>query len=960
MTSSRWQNVKEIAAQAVKLEPSERARFLDKACSDAETRDEVESLLDFETDGFLETPLLGGFDEPGETDSPKMTLGPGSRLGSYEILTPLGVGGMGEVYRARDDTLGREVAIKILPEEFSRVEERLERFEREARVLASLNHPGIATLHGLEKHDGLHYLVMELVAGETLEAKIDNGAIPFDEALPLLHQMAEALEVAHDKGVIHRDLKPANVMVTAEGHVKILDFGLAKDLLGPTTASADSHSPTLQKDGTREGVILGTAGYMSPEQARGKPVDKRADVWAFACVSYEVLTGRPAFPGEVFTDILASVLHSEPDWNALPKSAPTKVRELLQRCLRKDPHRRMRDVGDARLELEEVTSASAEISTAAPSKRTNLNVAAIVALTAIVTAFTVWGVLRRDVVSPGNVTRAVIPFSPDEELALRVTSAVALSPDGRCIAYAVTRAGASELFMRMLNEPDSKLVARADRSRDVAWMPFFSPDSQWLGFLEQGLLKKVAVSGGAPVTIATIGEAHGASWGPGATIVFAPESTHGLSRVSAEGGTIEVLTLPNREQREKAHRLPEVLPSGNAVVFTRASADIVSWEDADIAVMSLETGDYQIVVEGGTNARYSETGHLVYARSGSVYAVPFDVRALQVTGPPVRVLDGVAMWTSSGNAEFSLSRSGTLVYAPGDARAEAHRVVRVDRSGHSETLIDAERPFSEVRSSPNGKMLALEMGGANHGLWVYDIARTTMTRLALGFDNGAAVWTPDGERVTFASNRSGRTNLYWQSADGSESAERLTTSEYAQTPGCWSPNGTTLVFEEYHPETGWDLWSLSNDRDRAPRPILQTPASERRAAFSADGRFLAYESDASGRVEVYIGMFPSLDAKRRVSSNGGRFPVWSVDGSELFYRNGDEVLVVNVETSGKLAVSAPKLLYEKRFVSGALQLLPDGESFVGLDDADATTDHGPKQLNLVLNWSRELQELMTP
>ena len=386
----------------------------------------------------------------------------------------------------------------------------------------------------------------------------------------------------------------------------------------------------------------------------------------------------------------------------------------------------MRDVGDARIALEEASSEPAELQTAALSeqaqRRSARTLVLTVALTAIVTALTIWGVLRRDTTAPGDVTRAVIPFSADETLAFRVTSAVAISPDGRHVAYAVRRREIDELHLRALEDPESKLIARREgesRGGDVAWMPFFSPDGQWLGFLEEGQLKKVAVSGGAPVTIATIGAAQGASWGSDGTIVFAQESSLGLSRVSAEGGALEILTLPSHERREKAHRLPEILPGGSGLVFTLASADIVSWEDADIAVMSLETGEYHVVVEGGTNARYSETGHLVYARVGSLFAVPFDLHALQVRGPPVQVLDGVSMWTSTGNAEFSLSQSGTLVYGPGGSRGEAHSVVRVDRSGRSESLIEAKNAFFDARPSPDGRLLALEMGGANR--WFVDL-----------------------------------------------------------------------------------------------------------------------------------------------------------------------------------------------------------------------------------------------
>lgn len=808
-----------------------------------------------------------------------MDLDAGTRLGSYEIVAFIGAGAMGTVYRALDTKLGREVAIKILPEEFSHDPDRAARFEREARLLASLNHPHIATLHGLEEFNGRKFLVMELVEGETLGEQIARGALPIAELLPLFRQITEALEAAHEKGVVHRDLKPPNIKITPEGNIKVLDFGLAKAFRSEAAAtdSGLSESPTMTR-GTATGVILGTAPYMSPEQAKGKAVDRRTDIWAFGCCLYEALTGKAAFLADSVTSTLAKILERDPDWDALPRETPSAVRRLLRRCLQKDRERRLRDIGDARFDLEEVEETTPTASSR-PDRRMKPLVA-IALLTALALGVAIGSLWRSDTRGPLRVTRTLIPLGPGEALAVDGDIPLAITPDGRHIAYSATRDQTSTLNLRPLDRLEATAILSSD---DVANDLFFSDDGRWLGFRDSGETWKVPVSGGAPVSVVTAG-IRGASWDESG-IVFPSNVNGGLSWVAANGGDVSVLTSPDPDHREKGHRFPEILPGGEAVLFTLGSADIASWDDASIAVLSLATGEYRVVLEGGTHARYSPSGHLVYARTHTLFAAPFDLDALEVTGPPVPVLQGVMTIPQSGVAFFALTRYGSLLYAPGGTWGDDSRVVLVDREGRSEPLIETPGNYHTPRLSPDGSSLALTLGGANDSIWIYDIARATLTRSIYGYDNTGPAWTPEGDRLAFMSTRSGAFNLFRQHADGSGEAERLTTNEGNQTTGSWSRDGKTLVFVEQHPETGLDVWSLSMDGGEAPKRLLYEPFDEHHPTLAPDGRWLAYVSNESGQNEVYLRSFPGMAGKRQVSIEGGRFPLWSPNGRELFYRD---------------------------------------------------------------------------
>src|SRR6202166_4406438 len=630
-----------------------------------------------------------------------MALASGTRLGSYEVVGPIGAGGMGEVYQAHDTKLGRDVAIKVLPEAFAHDAERLGRFQGEAKMQGQLNHANIATIHGLEHSDGTHYLVMELVPGDTLQERVKrDGAVPVEEALTIAKQIAEALEAAHEKSIIHRDLKPANVKVTPEGKVKVLDFGLAKAFGGDAANDDPSNSPTLSAAATMQGVILGTAAYMSPEQARGKVCDKRTDIWAFGCVLYELLTGKQAFHAESTTEILAAVLKEEPDWQALPASTPVKIRELLGRCLQKDLRRRLHDAADARIEIEEALTTPATAEPAATVKGIRalgrrelvLSIGALLLVAAIASLAT-W--ILRPSSSPLSkpVSRLTITLPPGQQLAgLELGSTVALSPDGTQVAYVARQGGTQQLYLRALDS----LEARPMSDTEGAINPFFSPDSQSLGFFASGKLKKISVSGGAALTLANAAYPGGASWGSQGIIAFSPTTGSVLQQVADSGGTPQPLT--HLEKGTMNHRWPEFLPGGKAVLFTDATG-----ATNQIAVQPVGTGERRNLVPGGMNPRYALSGHLVYAQGGSLMAMSFDPQRLEVTGTAVPVVEGVLQSTFTGGAQYSFSATGSLVYVSGAAQLAQLRLVWVSRNGEEQPLAAPAHSYLAPRLSPDGR-----------------------------------------------------------------------------------------------------------------------------------------------------------------------------------------------------------------------------------------------------------------
>ena len=889
----------------------------------------------------------------------------GGRLGPYEILAAIGAGGMGEVYQAHDTKLGRDVAIKVLPEAFAHDPERLSRFQREAKMLAALNHPNIATIHGLEQSSGTSYLVMELVPGETLAEHIKrDGAMPVEEALAISKQIAEALEAAHEKGIIHRDLKPANVKVTPEGKVKVLDFGLAKAFAGDGATEDPSNSPTLSMAATMHGVVLGTAAYMSPEQARGKAVDKRTDIWAFGCVLYELLCGRPAFEGEDVTEILAAVVKTNPDWQALPAATPVKIRDLLRRCLQKDKTLRLRDAGDARIEIYEAQIAPATLQPTSTtqiwpgviSRRTVVGVV-VVLVAALVGGFAVWNLKPAPAVAR-PVTRTVITLPPGQQLAsLDNGPAIALSPDSTHLAYAAIQGGTQQLYLRAMDS----LEARPVPGTEGGFSPFFSPDSQWLGFFQLGKLKKVSLNGGTAVNLGNAAPTstgpRGASWGSQGTIAFVPHTLSVIEQIQDTGGTPYPVT--RFDNGESSHRWPDFLPGGKALLFVGGAAGSIG-DNAQIAVQSGVTGERRNLVPEATQPRYASSGHLVYAQGGTLMAAPFDVQRLAITGAAVPVVDGVLQSTLSGAAEYGISATGSLVYVSGGLRASQSRLVWVNRNGAEQPLAAPAHAYNCPRISPDGRRVAVAITEKETQIWLYDLPRDTLTRFTFeGNANNYPSWTPDGKRIAFRSSKDGPGNLFWQLADGSGGLERLTTSEYLHSPYSWTPDGQLLAFLEINPTTGYDLWVLRMS-DRKAEPFLRTTFNESVPQFSPDGHWLAYVLDESGRFEVYVQPYPGPGGKWQISTEGGTEPVWNRNGRELFYRSGDKMMAVDITTQPGFAMGKPRMLFHGPYLPSPVtfpnyDVSSDGQRFLMLK-ASEQPEGAPTQMNVVLNWFEELKQ----
>jgi serine/threonine-protein kinase len=789
--------------------------------------------------------------------------------------------------------------------------------------------------------------------------------MPPEEALPVAKQIAEGLEFAHERGIIHRDLKPANVKVRPDGTVKILDFGLAKALEETPAAANINNSPTISAAATREGVILGTAAYMSPEQARGRVVDRRCDIWSFGALLFEMLSGRQAFAGEDVSHTLAAVIMKEPDWEALPVTALPSVQRLVRRCLNKDPRQRLRDIGDARIVIEEMLAGGTGVPPVAvhgqdahASWRRALPWMLAAISTLILLGLIIGNALRAPRLPTRPSARLVVTLPPADRLAVGSTPAIALSPDGSRLVYVANHAGGStQLYLRKIDRFEATPIPGTDGAES----PFFSPDGQSVGFFAERKLKRVSLSGGAPLTICNAAFDYGASWGPDGTIIFATSFSSGLFRVPAAGGTPKSLTVPDRKKGEIWHHWPEILPGSKAALFTIWTGG--TSDKARIGLLSLETGEQRVLMEGGTYARYVPSGHLVYARrAGEVLAVPFDLKRLEVTGPPVSILKGVSMqFPLSGEADFSIAADGSLVYVPGGSRFGEGTLIWVDRQGAVQSLPAPARAYLSPRLSPDGQQVAFSLLGTNPGLWLYDFSRGTLTLLTGLTGWTPPVWTPDGKQVTFSNAVSGAMNLFWMAADGSGPVERLTTSENPQLPGSWSPDGYVLAFSEADPTTGFDIWVVALQRDHKPRPFSQTPTNESSPMFSPDGHWLAYESDESGRGEVYVRPFPGSGGKTQISTEGGTEPVWARNGRELFYLNGDKMMATAVETKAAFAAAKPKLLFEGHPETGTVafeqgyDVSPDGQRFLMIKASEQ--ESAPAQINVVLNWSDELRRL---
>src|SRR5579862_4228572 len=861
-----------------------------------------------------------------------MALASGTRLGSYEVLSQIGAGGMGEVYQAHDTKLGRDVAIKVLPEAFPHDPERLARFQREAKMLAALNHPNIATIHGLEQSGNTNYLVMELVPGDTLADLVKrDGAVPIEEALATAKQIAEALEGAHEKGIIHRDLKPANVKLTPEGKVKVLDFGLAKAFAGDTSTEDMSNSPTLSRAATMQGVILGTAAYMSPEQARGRAVDKRTDIWAFGCVLYELVTGKQAFHGEDVTDILAAVVRAEPDWTALPANISPSIRVLLQRCLRKDKRQRTPDAATIRIEIEDAIAApkdsGAMQATPASTSKQLLAVGGVAAALAVLLVAASWGWWRATRPVEHPLVRLDVDLGPDVSLGSIAGVDEIISPEGTRIVYV----SQGRLFTRRLDQPNATELAGTQGVN----APFFSPDGQWVAFSLQGKLQKISVEGGSAITLCDATAPSG-SWGEDGNIIAAISLTTGLSRIPSAGGPPTPVT--DLQSGEATHRWPQILPGGKAVLFT-ANTGSVGFDNANIEVMSLVDRRRKTLVRGGTFGRYLPSGHLVYVNRGTLFAVPFDADRLEVHGTPAPVLDQINYNAGVGSAQFDFSQTGTLIYRSGGAGGMLLTVAWLDGAGKVQPLLAKPGNYVRPRMSPDGQRLAIEVTeGSGTDIWLYDWQRDTMTRLTFSGNGRAPLWTPDGRYIAFQAQGEGMSVIR---SDGSGKPQPLTQSKNNHYPWSFTSDGKRLAFMELG-SGGFDLWTVPLESDSAglragkPEVFLQTPADERAPSFSADGRWMAYSSDESGTFQVYVRAFPDKGGKWQISNSGGVYPMWSRNGHELLFEALDHHIMVAAYTvKGDSFVADKPRMWSEKQIGGNIaymnvDLAPDSKRIVAL------------------------------
>jgi eukaryotic-like serine/threonine-protein kinase len=902
----------------------------------------------------------------------------GRRIGVYRIEALLGAGGMGQVYRARDTRLQRDVAIKVLPDAFAANPARLARFEHEARTLASLNHRSIGAIYGVEDvsestGDGelrRPALILEMVEGETLDDRIKRGPIPLKEAVSIAAQIAEALEAAHEKGVTHRDLKPANVKIMPDGTVKVLDFGLAKATSVDASRPDLTQAPTLARQ-TLDGIILGTPAYMSPEQARGQAVDARTDIWAFGCVVFEMLTGAMTFPGETVSDTIAAVLEREPAWDRLPASTPPLLRRLLRRCLEKDSKRRLRDIGDVRADLDDVLvpSVPGETRPIAPpsiTRRTALGALAGAVVGAVSTG--AFAISRYRGALPRRLTQFAIPLGKGSLFNPTFNKRIAISPDGALIALNATMAtGANQIFLRSLGELELKQLEGVR-----AGIPFFAPQGQWLGYVAavEGSLRKVSLSGGAPITLSnTTPGIAGATWAEADRIYLVPDNPGGLARIAASGGQVEEVAKLDFEKGERLFKYPQALPGGKAILLTIGTADSESFDDAHIVAVSAATGERKVIVEGGTGPCYSPSGHVIYARGGDLFAVSFDPSRLEVTGRPFKVLEGVLMSRNTGVANFEVSASGDLAYIPGKADGGARTLHLVDRDGKSEKLPLPPRSYLHPRISPDGRQLAIEIEGSNHDIYVYDFRNGVLSNLTTDGVSHWPIWTPDGKSIGYRSGPMGRFQLWQIPADRSGPPQRVAADGLSQSAESYSPDGKAIAYTVSAQGTPVKIAVLPLDAGAKPQPLDDTRYAQGSPKFSPDGRWIAYCAAESGKPQVYVKAFPGPGPKIQISNDGGTDPVWKRTGGELFYRRDDSMMAVSVSTTPAFSAGRPQELWKGHYSPGMssscggpgltssnYDVTPDGQHFLMIkdDDQDSVTSD---RVIVVQAWDDELRRL---
>ena len=882
----------------------------------------------------------------------------GTQLGPYKIVAPIGAGGMGEVYRAHDQRLGRTVAIKVLAEPASGDAAARTRFDREARAIAVLSHPNICTLYDLGHHEGIDYLVMEYLEGQTLADRLTQGPLPMDRALAIAGDIAEALDNAHRQGIVHRDLKPGNVMLTKSG-AKLLDFGLATLRPLPQLDASVATTETVAGRLTGTHAIVGTLPYMAPEQLEGREADTRTDLYAFGVVLFEMLTGTLPFEGKTHATLIAAIMAgAAPSITQRRPLVPQTLSNLVTTCLARDPDGRWQSARDIahclKSVAEPLTAVREEISVRQPSPRERY--AWIAAGVGLLAAVSLW-VLPWPGPAPqptAAAVRATIPLGTGQRLSMTETPSFAISRDGSKLAYVVaTPDGATELYVRQLDTATSTPVAD---SRGASY-PQFAPDGRSIAFFVADGLRRVPLTGGPPVMVTpsgTFSGVRGLAWGADGFFTVSTYQT-GLMRVTDTGGTPAVLTTPDYDTREKSHRWPFVMPGTRALFMTVSTADATTFDDARTEVVRLDSAARTKVLDGGSFARYLPTGHMVFARAGALFAVPFRLPTLEVNGLPVKVVTPLRTEPAFGHAHFDVSDTGTLVYIASGARGDNRALLWVDVSGHGAPAVISKRPYYEARISPDGSSVATVVEGATSEIWIHDLGEDKSMRLTNGWDNVNPVWTPNAERIVFASTRSRRHthNLFWQASDGRGEAELLLSGDMEQSPVAVSPDGTSLLFLQRTGSDRWQMHTLSLvDRSSAVLPETP-PIAGQQPALSPDGRWVAYYSDRSGRNEVYVHAFPRGGRQWQVSVGGGRSPVWARNGKELFYRRGDEVMAVSMDIGVSVRAGTPRVLFKTELI-GPLDVGRDGRLLmIELAKEDAVSE-----LSVIVNWFSELTRVM--
>ncbi len=895
-------------------------------------------------------------------------LAPGTKLGPYEIVAIIGAGGMGEVYRARDARLGRDVALKVLLQTVSADDERVSRFHREAQVLASLNHPNIAAIYGFEDSGDIHALVMELVEGPTLADRIKVGAIPMDEALPIAKQICEAVEFAHEHGIIHRDLKPANIKVSKNDSVKVLDFGLAKALEGETASVDISNSPTVSRMATQAGIILGTAAYMSPEQAKGKTCDRRTDVWAFGCVLYEMLSGEMAFGGETVTDILAAVVRAEPDWRRLPANTPPSIRSVIVRCLKKDPRQRLQAIGDARVSIEEYLSGaqdsvaqaelmSKERSQSGISRGVRWGIAGVFLL-AVIAALALAGAY----LWPKPATRQTLRFSVNPPEAGEIETSLAISPDGTRLVFEAMQNDKESLWVRPLGSLKADPIA----GTEDGVFPFWSPDGNSIGFFAGGKLKRVDLSTGTIQTLASVsaGNSRGGTWGPDGTIVYSPDIATPLMKISASGGTPAAVTSFDNSAEDRSHRWPFFLPDGRHFLFEDERSGRRSLA---IEIGSLDSTTVQpiLTLSAPSSTAYAD-GFLLYSQNGSLVAQGFDADHLKITGKAITIAENVSpvgYVGPTGYLAVSASRTGLLAYR--DTTARISQLTIVDRSGKTVRTVGTAGNYTEPTLSPDGKKVAVEIPNPDNpgtnSIWLADVATSAFIRFTFEkFDDVSPVWSQDSQWIYFGSNSLGAYNIFRKRADGSQNIELVKRSESLETPYDASKDGRFLLFSDQSKETSSDIWYLPTAAGGKAAVYVNTPAREMYPRFSPDSHWVAYQSDENGLGdwEIFVAPFPYQGNKWQISSSGGNWPIWSDDGRELFFLSGLTLMSAQVTPGSAFQFQPPKPLFPIRPPENVLETMADYSVFPGGKTFllnQLTGAHEKLPITVVANWTDELK-----